>query len=303
MSTALPDLPQGLPARWRLLRYEDPEYPRLLREVVPAPALLVQGGLDSDAEMVAVVGARRCSAYGEELAFEIGAGLARAGMVVVSGLARGIDAAAHLGALAVGGHTVAVMGTGPDRVYPREHCALASRIAAQGALVTQFGPGEPARRAHFPERNATISGMSLGVVVVEARVRSGAMTTAGAAGTQGRAVMAVPGSVRNACSAGCHELIRDGARLVTGAEDVISELRGEPLVRLLRPAGSARRRFGDLRDPILSLLVGCDLTLDQIAERIRAPAIDVAAAAGRLRLDRRVQLRGGVYTLDGCNNE
>jgi DNA processing protein len=256
--------------------------------------------VEPEAEMVAVVGARRCTPYGEELAFELGAGLARAGMVVVSGLALGIDSAAHRGALFAGGRTVAVMGTGPDQVYPPRNRRLAAQIASQGALVTQFEVGMRALRWNFPARNATISGMSLGGVVVEARVKSGAMLTAGSAGAQGRAVMALPGSVRNPCANGCHELIRDGARLVTGAEQVVQELRSEPLARLLAPAVEGRAApYGDLRDHVIEELIGRSLTLDEIASRLGAPAREVATATAQLRLDRRLNLRAGAYSLAG----
>jgi DNA processing protein len=281
---------------WRALAPTDPGYPRLLREIGAPPGIEVAGELDADAEMVAIVGSRRCSAYGEDLAYDLGVQLARAGLVVVSGLALGIDGAAHRGALDAGGQTVAVMGTGRDTIYPPQHRTLATRIAGQGALVTQFGLGQVARREHFPQRNATISGMSLGVVVVEARRRSGAMLTASAAGTQGRVVMAVPGSVHTPTSRGCHDLLRDGARLVTGAEEVIQELRADPLFRLLdrgerQPPGP----YGDSRDAVLELLAGRSLTLEEVADRLQLGARETATALAGLRLDRVVELRDGVY--------
>jgi DNA processing protein len=284
---------------WRLLRPPDPDYPRLLREISRAPEIEVCGSVQPDAEMVAVVGSRRCSTYGEDLAYELGADLASVGMVVVSGLARGIDASSHRGALDAGGRTVAVMGTGRDTIYPHAHRALAKRIAAQGALVTQFPLGQVALAYNFPRRNATISGMSLGVVVVEARRRSGAMLTASSAGTQGRAVMAVPGSVHNPNSRGCHDLIRDGARLVTNADEVIQELRSDPLFQLIRPTGPGLppRRYGDVRDDILGLLVGRPATLDDACDVLGLAAREVATALAQLRLDRAVELRGGVYEM------
>ena len=257
----------------------------------------VAGELDADAEMVALVGSRRCSTYGEELAYDLAGALAGAGLVVVSGLARGIDGSAHRGALDAGGRTVGVMGTGRDTIYPHQHRALARRIVGHGALVTQFPPGTLALPQNFPQRNATISGMSLGVVVVEARRRSGAMLTAGSAGNQGRVVMAVPGSVHNPNSRGCHDLLRDGARLVTDAEEVIQELRADPLFRLLRVAPETERapRYGDQRDRILALLQGRPLTLEDVAERLALTARDAATALASLRLDGVIELRGGVY--------
>ena len=287
----------GAEARWRRVGPKEAGYPRLLREVRPAPEIEVAGDLDAEAEMVAIVGSRRCSTYGEELAYDLGGELAGAGMVVVSGLARGIDGSAHRGALDAGGRTVAVMGTGRDTIYPHQHRELARLILGQGALVTQFPAGLLALPQNFPQRNATISGMSLGVVVVEARRRSGAMLTAGSAGTQGRVVMAMPGSVHNPNSRGCHDLIRDGARLVTGPEEVIQELRADPLFRLLRaaPALEPRRRYGDHRDRILVLLESRGMTLEDITAGLGLPPREVATALASLRLDRAVELRGGVY--------
>jgi DNA processing protein len=245
--------------------------------------------------MVAIVGARRCSPYGEEVAFEIAHALATAGYIVVSGLARGIDACAHRGALASGGRTIAVMGTGPDRVYPWCHRSLAEEIAAAGALLTQFPAGTLPRPANFPQRNAVISGLSLGVVVVEARRRSGAMLTAGSAGSQGRVVMAVPGSVFSPASAGCHDLIRDGARLVSDAGDVLQELAAEPLSGLVR-ATPRRRLHGDARDDVTRELAVRPMTLDLLCARLRLEPREVAVAAAQLRLDGEVSLREGVYT-------
>lgn len=251
---------------------------------------------------MAVVGARKCSAYGREVAHELALGLARAGVVVASGLALGIDAAAHEGALAGGGDTIAVMGTGPDRVYPVANRQLAERIAAQGALVTQFPPGSEPHRGNFPTRNAVISGMSLAVVVVEARVRSGAMLTAGSGGSQGRQVMAVPGDVHSSLSEGCHDLIRDGAQLVTCAGDVLEAIRQEPMRHVLaqpaQPAAPPAPRFGDLRDEVVEQLAGRSLTADELTLRLGAPAADVSVACARLRVDGWIGLDLGRYRLN-----
>lgn len=252
--------------------------------------------------MVAVVGARRSTAYGEEVAHEIGYELAVAGLVVVSGMARGIDAAAHRGALDAGGRTVAVMGTGPDSIYPPEHRALAERIAGSGALVSQFAVGTRPLKGNFPMRNETISGLSLGVVVVEARRRSGAMLTAGSAGNQGRAVMAVPGSVLNPASQGCHDLVRDGARLVTCARDVLTEVRAESLFRLVdigRSSAGLHANYGDVRDEVLHLLRTGSMTLDEVVAGLEALGPDVVTAVARLRLDGEIRLRDGAYGIVG----
>jgi DNA processing protein len=261
------------------------------------PGLDVAGELRPDDEMVAIVGSRLSSPYGEDLAYEMAAELASAGYVVASGLARGIDACAHRGALDAGGRTIAVMGTGRDRVYPGEHFYLARRIADQGALITQFPPDMAPHPSNFPTRNQTLSGLSLGVVVVEAKVRSGAMLTAGSAAEQGRLVMAVPGSVHSPTSGGCHELIRDGAHLVVSTEQVVQEIRRDPLFRLLGgPAPDAPPpKYGDIRDAILRSLNSRSLTLDQVCTRLGAPARDVATAVAQLRLDGVISLREGLY--------
>ncbi len=295
MSTAEPDPPPG----WRRCLPGSPEYPVLLGQVRQPPALVVRGTLEPAAEMVAVVGARRLTAYGEEIAYQMGAHLAAAGVTVVSGMARGIDAAAHRGALDGGGRTVAVMGTGPDTVYPPEHRGLAERIAAGGALVTQFPARTRPLRQNFPSRNEVISGLSLGVVVVEARRQSGAMLTAGSAGSQGRTVMAVPGSVHNPASRGCHDLIRDGAALVTSAQEVLRLLHSDPMFQLVLPGvgRAARRGYGDTRDLVVSALEAGSLTLDEVVAAVAKPSAEVVTAVARLRLDEAVRLRDGSYGL------
>jgi len=277
----------------------------VLREISLPPGLDVAGELRADDEVVAIVGSRLSSPYGEDLAYEMAAELVSAGFVVASGLAKGIDACAHRGALDAGGRTIAVMGTGRDRVYPGEHFYLARRIADQGALITQFPPEAAPQPSHFPTRNQTLSGLSLGVVVVEAKRRSGAMLTAGSAADQGRLVMAVPGSVHSPTSAGCHELLRDGAHLVVSAEQVVQEIRRDPLFRLLgdHVPAAAPAEYGDLRDALLRALRSQRLTLDQICTRIGAPARDVATAAAQLRLEGAVSLREGLYSVASNRGE
>jgi len=214
----------GAPAR--RVGADDAEYPVHLGGVANAPEWLwVCGELRSDdALAVAVVGARRATAYGLAVAEALGADLAARGVTVVSGLARGIDTAAHRGALRAGGRTIAVLGSGVDVIYPPENRGLAARIEMSGAVVSTFEPGTPALPYHFPLRNRIIAGLGLGVVVVEAAERSGALITAGLAGDLGREVMAVPGRVDSELSRGCHALLRDGAALVEGAGDVIAQL-------------------------------------------------------------------------------
>jgi DNA processing protein len=287
------------PLSWHRLEPEDEGYPALLREIQRPPGLDVAGHLDPGDEVVAIVGSRQSSPYGEDLAYEMAAELASSGIVVASGLARGIDSCAHRGALDVGGRTIAVMGTGRDSVYPPEHIPLARRICGQGALVTQFEPGSAPIRANFPTRNQTLSGLSLGVVVVEAKRRSGAMLTAGAAADQGRLVMAVPGSIHSPTSAGCHELLRDGAHLVVSGEQVVQEVRGDPLFRVLKPASTAAVApvYGDLRDDLARVLRSRSLSLDQLCTRTGAPARDVATGMAQLRLEGAVILRQGLYSI------
>ncbi len=201
---------------------------RLAIEIEPAPLILTVAGTPPNPKTprVAVVGSRRASAAGRRIAYRLGRELAQLGMDVVSGLAKGIDAAALEGALAAGGSPCAVLGNGLPRVYPAENAALAKRISTQGAVLSEFPLDAPPRRHHFPQRNRLISGLSLAVVVVEAAARSGSLITARWALDQGREVMAFPGCAEGPSHEGCHQLIRDGAPLVTSAEDVILELGG-----------------------------------------------------------------------------
>ena len=210
----------------KAIAWTDPEYPPQLAAIDDPPAVLwVRGDpelLSSPA--VAVVGSRTGSAYACAVAERLAAGLVGRGVAVVSGLARGVDAAAHRGAVAAEGPTVAVLGSGADVVYPPEHAALAGAVIERGALVSELGPGAPPLRHHFPRRNRILSGLSRAVVVVEATARSGSLITARLAAEQGREVMAVPGNVLSGRSRGSHRLIRDGARIVETADDVLEEI-------------------------------------------------------------------------------
>jgi DNA processing protein len=210
----------------RAIPFDAPAYPHLLRQAPGAPAVLyVLGALvPADDLAVALVGTRRATSYGVDMARRISRDLAANGVTIVSGLALGIDAAAHRAALEAGGRTIAVCGCGLDIVYPPEHRDLAQRIRESGALVSEFPLGTPPDARNFPARNRVISGLSRGVVVVEAPERSGALITASFAAEQGRDVYAVPGSARSSTSAGPHRLIRDGAILVTGADDILQDL-------------------------------------------------------------------------------
>jgi DNA processing protein len=210
----------------RILLDTDPDYPPLLSRIADPPGLLFVRGslLPCDALSVAVVGARHATAYGIKVAEQLAAALARAGYTVTSGLARGIDSAAHRGALAAGGRTLAILGSGVLEVYPPEHLPLAEEVEAAGAVISEPPPFAKPAAGAFPQRNRIISGLSLGVVVVQAAERSGAMITARLAGDQGREVFAVPGPIDCRMSKGCHRLIQDGAKLVGGIDDILEEL-------------------------------------------------------------------------------
>jgi DNA processing protein len=205
---------------------EDETYPPLLREIEDAPVVLYGRGdlLPEDQRAVAMVGTRRASGYGKEMTRQLAGALAHAGVTVISGMAFGIDAEAHLGALDAGGRTIAVLGSGIDVIYPSQHRDLARRITHSGALITELPPGSKPERGNFPLRNRIISGMTLGTVVVEAPESSGSLSTANLAGEQGREVFAVPGNANSPNSRGSNQLIQDGARLVLDVDDILREL-------------------------------------------------------------------------------
>ena len=258
----------------------------MLLGAIPAPpALFARGALnDDDALAVAIVGSRRPTPYGLAVAERLASDLAVRGVTIVSGLARGIDTAAHRGALAAGGRTLAVLGCGLDVVYPLENRALARAIEAQGALVSQFAPGMPALPGHFPARNRTLAGLALGVVVVEAADRSGALITAGFAGDLGREVFAVPGRITSPTSAGANRLIQDGAKLVTCWQDIVSEL-PEPWRRAVRgplaPTGEQRQLENGSDEGRMFRLLAPDEP-QHIEQLIARAGLDPARAAALL---------------------
>lgn len=270
---------QGLTA----LPFSDPRYPPLLAQVSDAPAVLWVRGDPGVLALpaIAVVGSRAASPEALRAARALGEDLASAGVVVVSGMARGIDGAAHEGALA-GGRTVAVLGCGVDVVYPAEHAALCAQVAATGAVVAEFPPGTAPRAHHFPLRNRIISGLSLAIVVVEAAERSGALITARTALDQGREVMAMPGCTAGGRNRGAHGLIRDGALLVESARDVLDALRLLP--RAEPPPDAPAAIPPD--DPILRLLVpGRSIGIDEVAATAGLAAPALLAHIARLELD------------------
>lgn len=241
-----------------MLEPTHPDYPVLLRALASPPPLWVRGRLaPADALAIAIVGARRATDYGLVVAERLAFDLASRGVTIVSGLARGIDTAAHRGALAAGGRTVAVLGSGIDVLYPPENRGLAEQVAASGALLTPFAPGTPPLPAHFPARNRVLAALALGVVVVEASERSGALITAGHAADLGREVFAVPGKITSEASRGAHALLRDGATLVRDWSDIVQELpeQWRSAVRPPRPpAGEQGRPLDGEETRVLSLL-------------------------------------------------
>ena len=290
-----------------LLRFVDDDFPPQLDSIDQPPAVLF---VDGNPELLlrpqlAIVGARNASAQGIEDSRDFARRLAASGLVIASGLADGIDGAAHAAALDAGGSTLAVLGTGVDMVYPRKHHDLANRIAHEGALVSEFPLGTPAQAENFPRRNRIISGLSLGTLVIEAGLRSGSLITARLAAEQGREVFVLPGSIHNSRKRGCHRLIRDGARLVETFEEVVAAL--GPAARDLGMALAARLSDDErapqtssaagAADPDYALLLqalGNDpVSLDTLAER---SGLSVSALSSMLLL---LELDGVVALLPG----
>lgn len=279
-----------------VLCWFDPAYPPQLAAIPDPPIVLwVRGGQHPLAwPSVAVVGSRRATPAGLAVARRLAAGLADAGLVVVSGMARGVDAAAHVGALDGGGATVAVLGSGLDVVYPREHGQLADRIARDGVLVSEFPPGTPPLAPHFPLRNRIISGLSRAVVVVEASRLSGSLITARAGLEQGRDVLAVPGNVLSGRNQGSHALIKDGARLVETVTDVLEEI-GWPGPRGVPPPETSSKSLHPMGLEAI-MAAGEPYAIDDLAARTGRNVSDLLAELGALELAGRVsRLPGGSY--------
>lgn len=282
-----------------------PDYPAAFENLPDAPLLLyVKGELRQGLVRIAVVGSRRATLYGKRVATGLASGLAARGVEVVSGGARGIDTCAHLGALEEQGRTVAVLGSGFAQLYPVENAALFERIAASGALVSEFALDEPPRPENFPRRNRLISGLSAALVVVEASTRSGSLSTARHALEQGREVMAVPGPVASEQSQGCHKLIQDGAKLVQNVDDVLEEL--SPMYRqalpaMHAPAGTGRE--GSEPGPtspdeaaVLGLLDSMEaLQLDALAGQVPFGVARLQAALFGLELRGAIEQHPGRY--------
>jgi DNA processing protein len=279
----------------------DVGYPKLLKEINDPPiGLYRKGGYTFDQPCIAIVGSRRTTLYGQGVAKKFGAELARLGFCVVSGLARGIDTAAHEGALSVGGKTAAVLGCGIDIVYPPENLALYRQIEERGAIVSEFSFGRRADRQSFPMRNRVVAGMCEAVVVVETDVSGGSMITARFAGEQGRLIFAVPGRIDQATSQGCHQLIRDGATLLTSVDDILSELnyldglRPQPIPQKNGDAAPSFD-FAGLNEVEAAVLEqfrgGAMLTLDALTAQTGRPTAELSATLMMLELKRRIAKR------------
>ena len=277
----------------------DPSYPGPLRQIHDPPGVLfVRGELKpDDALSIAIVGTRHATPYGLRQAERLAGSLARAGLTITSGLARGIDAAAHRGALAAGGRTVAVLGSGVMNIYPPEHNELAEQVAEHGAVVSESPPLFEPLAGSFPQRNRLISGLSLGVIVIEAGERSGALITARHAMEQGRDVFAVPGSVESRTSRGCHRLIRDGAKLVESADDVLEELGPlfEPAPRDEAPTvhHPAELQLNEIEQKVLATIATEPTAVDHIVAQSGLPVPQVLSTLSVLEMRHLVRRLSG----------
>lgn len=294
----------------RFVHWQSADYPQLLSEIDDAPILLyVRGNVEAlHLPILAIVGSRNPTRGGVQNAFEFSRHLGRAGFCIASGLAQGIDSAAHAGALESAAMTVAVLGHGIDRVYPASNRNLAHRIVQSGALISEYPLGSAPRREHFPQRNRLISGLALGTVVVEAAKRSGSLITARLAAEQGREVFAIPGSIHNALSRGCHQLLRQGAKLVESADDIVSEL--GPLVQhlmqntasTLPPQEISPQRDADY-EALLAALGHDPVTADQLASESGLTIEQVSSMLLILELEGDIEaLNGGQYSKLGSRS-
>ncbi|MFN5321926.1 MAG: DNA-processing protein DprA [Planctomycetota bacterium] len=283
----------------RLLQREHAQYPPALLETYDPPNILyLQGDLQpTDQLAIAIVGARHATNYGLTQADKLARGLAQAGFTIVSGLARGVDQAAHRGALAAGGRTIAVLGGGLLKVYPPEHLDLARQIQAQGALLSESHPLQEPKGGTFPQRNRIIAGLSLGVIVVEAAFKSGALITAQAAMEQNREVFAVPGRVDSRLSHGCHRLIRDGAKLVETVDDVLEELGplAQPIKRIDQQVvrHPAELKLNDQESRVLQAIETQPTEIDAIVVKSGLPIARVLSTLSVLEIRRLIRRISG----------
>lgn len=278
----------------RLLVVTDADYPARLREIADPPLVLYAEGrteiLASDS--LAIVGSRNATPQGARDAEAFARELSDSGLAIVSGLALGIDAAAHRGGLAGPASSIAVMGTGPESIYPRQNRALAREIAERGCLISEFALGTPPYAFNFPRRNRVISGLARGVLVVEAALHSGSLNTARSALEQNREVFAIPGSIHSPLAKGCHWLLKEGAWVVESAQDVLVELGLAPAARVAESSAGAEVED----DPVLEEMGHAPTSIDQLAQRTRLDAAKLAAHLARLEIAGRVHaLPGGWF--------
>ncbi|WP_456432699.1 DNA-processing protein DprA [Thermosulfuriphilus sp.] len=273
-----------------LITFKSPLYPQTLLNINDAPPVLYLKGVFEPRAAIAIVGSRNPSSYGLQVAEELAQGLAREGLVIVSGAALGIDAAAHKGALKAGGTTWAVLGTGLDVPYPWRNRGLLEEISSQGAIISEFPLGTGPRRENFPIRNRLISGLSLGVVVVEAGPKSGSLITARLAADQGREVMAVPGSIYSFKSQGTHRLLKEGATLIESVEDILFALRIETS---FKPPPAKDLALSPQAELVFEALEPYPMHLEELAHKIR---LDISEIAGILL---ELELAGLVEALPG----
>lgn len=273
---------------------DEPDYPILLSQIFdPPPLLFYRGKLPGErTDCISIVGSRRSTSYGERVAFQLAAELSRSGVPVVSGLARGIDGAAHLGVVQNQGITIAVLACGVDIIYPREHEKLAWQILASGAIVSEYPPGSPPEPGRFPARNRVIAGLCRGVVVVEAGERSGALITVDQALEQGRDVYAVPGPITSQMSVGCNRLIQQGAKLITGIKDILEDI--DILVtRKVSEFNNLQQAISQEESKVIALLNEEDLSAEELASRMGLTFSQVAVLLTMLEIKNQVRARAG----------
>jgi DNA processing protein len=272
----------------RFLTLTDDEYPTLLKTLPEAPPVLyIRGSLGAeDNRALSIVGTRKPTAYGRDAAYSLSKQLAARDVTIISGLAQGIDAAAHRGALDAGGRTIAVLGSGIDQLYPRENTGLAQEIAKHGALISEFPMGAPPEGRNFPRRNRIISGLSLGVLVVEAPEKSGALITAITAAEQGREVFAVPGNIFSQASSGTNRLIQDGAKLVMDVDDILDELKITHTAIEIRKTTEQIAPANPLEAQLVDCLSAEPLHIDEI---VRMSGLSAAVVSSTLTI---LELKG-----------
>lgn len=288
----------------KIITKKDKIYPECLKEIPQAPKKLwVKGELkDEDNLAIAVVGARKITSYGRQVTESLVPGLVTAGLTIVSGMARGVDSVAHRAALAAGGRTIAVLGSGIDVIYPPENKKLYEEIAAAGAVISEFEPGTPPKREHFPSRNRIIAGLSLGVLVTEAAEISGSLITAGFAGEFDREVFAVPGPVYSKMSEGTANLIKDGAKLVYRVSDILEELNIVSSDQGLGPSGK-KKSEDTTENKILEILENEPKHIDKIIKQSGLPTSEVSAKLTLLEIKGLVKNLGrGMYGIKNQNH-